>query len=292
MNILSSSIKRILSAHSQHSHSAVTLLQFGTLLGAPLMGMSLAIADDVPCTNPAQGNGTQTCVAQLTGTTPPNQTTWDAEGNGHSGGAGGTTGTLDFSLTSAAQLSDYVQKGTIDTVFSPLQIGTIGGSGGDAYHANPIRPDTTGGSGGAGAQAADVNVTVGSAVSGVSSGSYGANALSIFSQGGTGGGSGKGPNDNGLDGLAGTGGNAGAISGTIDGNWQVAAPAGPARSVFISSQGGTGGFGAIYEKGLNGQGADAAAAGNGGNVTLSLLNASGGNNQFTGPGGEIGRAHV
>jgi hypothetical protein len=288
VNILSSSIKRILSAHSQHSHrSPVTLLQFGTLLGAPLMGMSLAFADDVPCTNPAQGNGTQTCVAHLTGTTPPNQTTWDAHGNGHSGGAGGTTGTLDFSLTSAAQLSDYVQKGTVYTIFSPLDIGTIGGSGGDAYHANPLKPDTTGGTGGAGAQAADVNVTVGSAVSGVSSGSYGANALSIFSQGGAGGGSGKGPNDDGTDGAAGTGGNAGAISGTIDGNWQVTSPAGPARSVFISSQGGAGGFGANYETGLNAQGADAAAAGNGGNVTISLLNSSGGSNQFSGPGGVL-----
>ena len=172
MNILSSSIKRILSAHSQHSHrSAATLLQFGTLLSAPLMGLSLAFADDVPCTNPAQGSGTQTCVAQLTGNTPPNQTTWDAQGNGHNGGAGGPTDTLNFSLTSAAQLSDYVQKGTIDTVFSPLDIGTIGGSGGDAYHANPLRGSTIGGTGGAGAQAGDVNVTVGSAVSGVSSGS-------------------------------------------------------------------------------------------------------------------------
>ena len=287
MNILSSSIKRILSADSQHSHrSPVTLLQFGTLISAPLMGLSFAFADDVPCTNPAQGNGTQTCVAQLTGTTPPNQTTWDAEGNGHSGGDGGTTGTLNFSLTSG-QLTDYLQKGTVNTIFAPLEIGTIGGSGADAYHANPIRGATSGGNGGAGAQAGDVNVTVGSAVSGVSSGNYGASALAIFSQGGTGGGSGKGANADGTDGTAGTGGNAGAISGTIDGNWQVAAAAGPARSVFISSQGGTGGFGANYDTGLNAQGADAGVAGNGGNVTISLLNSSGGSNQISGPGGVL-----
>src|ERR1700729_3330497 len=36
VNILSSSIRRILSAHGQHSHhSPVALLRFGTLLGAP-----------------------------------------------------------------------------------------------------------------------------------------------------------------------------------------------------------------------------------------------------------------
>ena len=288
MNTLSSSIKRILSAHSQHPHrSAVTLLQFGTLLSAPLMGMSLAFADDVPCTNPAQGNGTQTCVAVLTGYTPPNQTTWDAEGNGHSGAPGGTTDTLDFSLTTAAQLTDYLQKGTVDTVYSPLNIGTIGGSGANAMHVNPSEGGKVGGTGGTGAQAGDVNVTVGSAVSGISSGSYGANALQVFSQGGAGGGSGKGSNADGTDGMAGTGGNAGAISGTIDGNWQVAAPAGPARSVFISSQGGTGGFGGNYEEFLNAQGADAAAAGNGGNISISLLNSTGGNNQFKGPGGVL-----
>jgi hypothetical protein len=288
VNTLSASIKRILSAHSQHSHrSPVTLLQFGTLLSAPLMGMSLAFADDVPCTNPGPSNGTQTCVAHLTGVTPPNQTTWDEYGNGHSGAPGGPTDTLNFSLTGAAQLTDYVQTGTITTIFSPLDIQNAGGSGGDAYHSNPIDGGKTGGNGGAGAQAGDITVTVGGAVSGVVSSTFNVSALTIVSQGGGGGGSGKGSNTDGTDGTAGTGANGGSISGTIDGNWQAASVFGGARSALITSQGGVGGFGANYHEFFNDQGADAAAGGNGGNITISLLNSSGGSNQFNGQAGVL-----
>jgi hypothetical protein len=260
------------------------LLQIGTLLSAPLMGMSLAVADDVPCTNPGQAKGTTTCVAHLTGFTPPNQTTWDDDGNGHNGAPGVATDLLNISLTSALQLTDYQQA---STGYSPLDVQNIGGSGADAYHANPVGITKFGGAGGAAAQSGDITVTVGNAVSGVSSGANGVNALTIVSQGGTGGGSGKGSNDDGVDGTAAAGANAGAISGTIDGNWLVTSAAGAARSVFISSQGGAGGFGANYKIGLLAQGANAAAAGNGGDVTIALLNSSGGSNQFSGPGGVL-----
>ena len=253
------------------------------LLSAPVLSPSLVMAEEVPCTYLPDGNGGQTCIAHLTGTTAPNQTTWDAEGNGHSGGNGVPTDTLNFSLTSTVQLSDY-QIGS--TGFSPLDVRTTGGGGGNAYHVNSLEADKTGGNGGAGAQAGDITVTVGGAVSGVSNAS-GVNALTLYSQGGTGGGSGKGSNFDGEDGTAGTGGNAGAISGTVDGNWLVNSGAGGPRSVLIWSQGGAGGFGANYETGLLAQGADASVGGNGGNIAMTLLNSSGGNNEFNAPGGVL-----
>jgi hypothetical protein len=270
-------------------HTATRVSCAVALLSLPILSSSWVMADDVPCTNPSNGNGTQACVAHLTGTTAPNQTTWDEHGNGHSGGAGGPTDPLNFSLTSATQLSDY-QIPNSQTGWSPLDVRTTGGGGGNAYHANTGEGDKSGGNGGAGAQPGDITVTVGGAVSGVSSGAHGVNALTVYSQGGMGGGSGKGSNFDGTDGTAGTGGNAGAISGTIDGNWQVNSGAAGPRSVLIQSLGGTGGFGANYDTFLLAQGADAAAAGNGGNITIALLNSSGGNNEFSGPGGVLIRS--
>jgi hypothetical protein len=250
------------------------------LLSAPMLSPSLVKADDVPCTYVSKDNDTPACIAHLTGMTAPNQTTWDDHGNGHSGGAGGPTDLLNFSLTTATPLSDA------DTGFSPLDIRASGGGGGNAYHGNTSEGGKSGGNGGAGGQPGDITVTVGSAVSGVSS-SVGVNALTIYSQGGAGGGSGKGSNADGTDGTAGSGGTAGSIGGTIDGNWQVNLGVGGPRSALIWSQGGTGGFGANYESFLLGQGADAAAGGNGGNVAISLINSSGSNNQFNAPGGVL-----
>src|ERR1700743_2450382 len=107
MNILSSSLKRIWAAEARRAAGkTVTSFQLGMLLGAPLIGMSLAVADDVTCTYVPNGNGTQACTANLTGTTPPNQTTWDAQGNGHNGGNGWATDLLNFSLTGPGQLTD------------------------------------------------------------------------------------------------------------------------------------------------------------------------------------------
>jgi uncharacterized protein YhjY with autotransporter beta-barrel domain len=256
------------------------LLQLATLLSAPVLGSSLVMAEDVNCSYLPDPNGEVTCIAHLAGATPPNQTTWDAEGNGHSGGNGVPTDTLIFSLTGAVQLFD-------GQGYSPLDIQSIAGSGAYAYHASTSRAGKTGGNGGAGAQPGDITVTVGNPISGVSSEASGVSALLILSQGGAGGGSGKGSNENGVDGAAGTGGNGGAISGTVDGNWLVNGRYGGARSAFISSQGGAGGSGGNYDEFLLAEGANAGVGGNGGNIAISLLNSSGGNNQFNGPGGVL-----
>jgi hypothetical protein len=269
-----------------HARSIVSLaVSRVLLLSTPVLGSSLAMADDVPCTYLTNSNGTQACTAHLTGPTAANQTTWDSDGNGHSGGAGGPTDLNNFVLNSATPLSDY--QSVTGLSLSPLDIRTIGGGGGNGYHVNPARAVKIGGNGGAGGQPGDITVTVGGAVSGLSSGANGTNALTLYSQGGAGGGSGKGSNFDGTDGTAGTGGTAGAISGTVDGNWQVTSAAGGPRSVLVWSQGGTGGFGGNYETGLLAQGADAAAGGNGGNISITFLNASGGTNEFSGPGGVL-----
>ena len=110
----------------RNRYTRIRLAVIATLLSVPWLSPVLVMADDVPCTNSSNGNGTHACTAHLTGTTAPNQTTWDSHGNGHSGGNGGSTDSLNFSLTSATQLSDY-QIPNAGSGFSPLDIRATGG---------------------------------------------------------------------------------------------------------------------------------------------------------------------
>ena len=250
-----------------------TTVQVGASLGLLMLGSAAARADDVACTYTNNANGTQSCKAALTGADAPNQTTWDAQGNGHSALPGGASDPLNFNMTSAppAPLSD-------------VDIQTTGGNGGYGYHANPadLGLNKTGGDGGYGAQAGDMTVAIGSAV-GATTTTAGVSALTISSQGGAGGGSGQGSFNQNTSGTAGVGGNGGAINATVDGNWRGTAYS---SAAVISSQGGAGGPGGSYNQpGLSPSGGNAALGGNGGNVTLTLLNSQGGtNNQFAGGG--------
>src|SRR6201996_113329 len=238
-----------------------------------------ARADDATCTSSAPANGTQSCTAQLKGVDTPDQTTWDHDGNGHSATTpGGTTNPLNFSLTSAP-------PGPLSSV----NVDTTGGKGGYGYHANPADSGLyrTGGNGSQGGVAGDISAAIGSDAGAYSSTS-GIAALTINSQGGAGGGSGLGTSTQANTGTAAAGGNGGNITASVDGNWRGAASA---NSAVISTQGGTGGPGASFNKhevGLSGSGGDGAVGGNGGNVVLSLSNTQGGeSNQFNAGGGVL-----
>jgi hypothetical protein len=281
-NNLRSVVRQILA----QSVNISTTVQVGASLGLLMLGSAAARADDVPCTLLPSGSG-KTCLAQITGAPGDTPGTGDSEGNGHNGGPGtpNPTDTLTFTQTDPIQLVD-LPVGKVG--YAPLNIQNTGGAGGDGYHADTTKAGKTGGDGGTGAQAGDVQVTVGSGVSGVSSGANNTPALLIASQGGAGGGSGLGSNLNGTNGTAGVGGNGGAVSGTVDGTWSAG---GAARSALIESVGGEGGFGGAYRTGLSASGGNANTGGNAGTVTLSLVNTQSvspdTNYQYSGSGGVL-----
>lgn len=274
----SNNLRAVIRQLISRSASIGTTVQVGASLGALMLAASVARADDVTCSYTQNGDGTQSCAALVSGTSAADQTTWDKDGNGHNGGAGGPSDSNTFNLTDSPA-----------TPVSTVDVRATGGKGGDGYHANPadLGFNKTGGNGGSGGQAGDIGVTLGSAIS-VISNTAGIDALSIVSQGGAGGKSGQGSFTSGTSGTAGVGGSGGSVTATVDGNWRGTDNS---RSAFVSSQGGAGGAGGSYDTGLSFNGGDAAVGGNAGTVTLSLLNSQGGtDNQFAGGAGILAQS--
>ncbi|WP_217430850.1 autotransporter outer membrane beta-barrel domain-containing protein [Sphingomonas bacterium] len=160
--------------------------------------------------------------------------------NGHPGTTGNPGGNVTADLESPRTLGS---SGTT----SPINAVTVGGKGGNGSNSDPagsIIINLDGGWGQPGQTGGNINMTVGSALSGEATymnGGPRTSGLTLISLGGAGGDAGIASYNvgQGGNGHPGMGGNGGTVTATIDGKWVSDAGAG----LFVTSNGGLGGGG-------------------------------------------------
>ena len=206
----------------------------------------------------------------------------DYHDNGHPGTTGNPGGDVTADLEDARTLQNT-------GVVSPLNVVSVGGKGGNGSNADPagdIIINLGGGWGAAGQNGGNLDITVGSALSGEaayvpSQGTQQTSGLTLISGGGAGGDGGIASFNSGenYNGRAGSGGDGGTVKATIGGKWTSDAGTG----LYVTSQGGNGGGGSssddAKESDKSPQGVDACGgnpndptctAGNGNTVNVTV----------------------
>jgi uncharacterized protein YhjY with autotransporter beta-barrel domain len=237
-----------------------------------------ALADDVGCTL-VQGVAASACTAGFQGSPGKTADNPGFDGPGHAGGDGGAADALSLTVTDGAYSDVVLPEKSGLLYYSPVNVGVFGGAGAQGSDASTGGSTGNGaGYGGKGGDSGGASVTIGPAVI-AASGSI-ASGVTIVSMGGEGGAAGyaqanhlQPPVTNNVGGYGGD-----ITNTTLGGSFN--APLGN-TGAYVLSQGGDGGRGRDWPTGsytMNANGPDAANAGDGGavNVTITGLYKAGG----------------